>query len=124
MSQSGWVILRRLYGASRRDPSSEELAAAIRELFVENLPGMTEADYAEHPDASLRYGHDDGPMYVLEIDRHGKATFQEWADQDYETELAPARVLRLSQDDALRVWTLLASRNVDGVRRFRREGEV
>src|SRR5262249_45055584 len=49
--------------------------------------GMTAADYAEHGAASLRYGFDDGPMYVIEVDRLGRVRFEEWADQDYENEL-------------------------------------
>ena len=121
----GWVILTRRYGGDRRDPSTEELAAAIRELFVEDLPGITEADYVEHGDASLRYGFDEGPMYVVAIDRLGNATFEEWADQNYETELAPARTLHLtSQDDAVQLWTLLTTGNVDAIRRLRWDGGV
>ena len=32
---------------------------------------MTEANHEEHGTAFLRYGFDDGPMYVLEVARWG-----------------------------------------------------
>ena len=113
---SGWLILTRRYGADVRDPSDTDLAAAVDELFVENLPGMTEGDYAEHG-ASLRYGFDDGPMYVIAVGRSGTVVFEEWADQDYEEELVPPRTAQgCSQTDALHRWTLLARGDVDGLR--------
>jgi len=119
MTRLGWLILTRRYGGDERDPSVDLLATAVRELFVEDLPGMTEADYAEHGAASLRCGFDEGPMFVLELDRLRTARFEEWADQGFEHELVPARTGALkSQDEALHLFGLLASGDLEALRRW------
>jgi hypothetical protein len=116
MTQS-WVILTRRYGGETRSPTAAQLSDAIAELYHETLPGMTEGDYAEHGAASLRYGYDDGPMYVLEVNRLREVTLEEWADQDYEAELAPPRrMCEVPQDQALRLWGWLAEGRVELVR--------
>jgi hypothetical protein len=108
MSQP-WVILTRRYGGDTRNPTVAQLTEAVAELYHEALPGMTEGDYAEHGAGSLRYGYDDGPMYVVEVNRLGEVTLEEWGDQDYEQVLAPPRRRReVSEDQALRLWTWLA----------------
>jgi hypothetical protein len=122
MSRTAWLILSRRYGGDLRDPSAEDLDRAVDELFLENLPGMRESDYAEHGAAALRYGFDDGPMYVVEIDRVGNARFEQWQDPDFERELAAPLATRLaSPAEALRLWSLLAAGDVDGVRGWRWE---
>ena len=74
---------------------------------------MTEDDYAAHPEASLRFGFDSGPMYVLSMNRRGNATFEVWRDQDYEVEAKPPRGLaNLGHAKAVELWGLLASGNV------------
>jgi hypothetical protein len=116
MTRPAWLVLSPRYGADVRNPSPEDLERAIAELFLEALPGIGESDYAEHGAASLRYGFDGGPMYVIEVDRRGNASFEEWADVDRERELAPPRAARLTADQALRLWALLAAGDVDEVR--------
>jgi len=112
-----WVILARRYGDGIRNPSVAILAEAVAELYHEELPGMTQGDYAEHGAASLRYGYDDGPMYVIEVSRLGEVTLEEWADQDHEQELAPPRRLRkVPEHQALRLWSWLADGQIDRVR--------
>lgn len=112
-----WVILTRRYGGDTRSPSAVHLAEAIAELYHETLPGMTEDDYAEHGAASLRCGSADGPMYVLEVSRLGDVRLEEWSDQDYAQELAPARTIReVPQEQALQLWGWLAQGQVDRVR--------
>ena len=116
MSQP-WVILARRYGGDTRSPTVAQLAEAAAELYHETLPGMTECGYAEHRAASLRYGYDDGPMYVLEVDRLREVTLEEWADQDYEQEVAPPRRMgEVPEDQALRLWSWLAEGQIERVR--------
>ena len=116
MSQP-WVILARRYGGDTRSPSAAQLAEAITELYHETLPGMTEGDYSEHGAASLRYGYDDGPMYVLEANRLHEISLEEWADQDYELALAPPRRMsHVPEDQALQLWGWLAAGEIDRVR--------
>ena len=98
-------------------PTPDEISAAVKELYEENLPGMSEGDYEEHGASSLRYGFDEGPMYVLEITRHGTARLEEWADQDYETELCPMREVKaLAQETAVLLWNYLAAGEIEAVR--------
>ena len=112
-----WVILARRYGGDTRNPTVAQLSEAVAELYHETLPGMNEGDYAEHGAASLRCGYDDGPMYVLEINRIREITLEEWADQDYEEELAPPRRMReVPEDQALRLWSWLAEGRIDRIR--------
>ncbi len=111
-----WVILVRRYGGDIRDPSPEQLALAIHEIYVEDLPGMTEADYEEHGAATLRHGFDEGPVYDLCVSRGGTITLEEWADQDYETPLHPERQMRsVPPEMALNLWRLLAEGSLETV---------
>ena len=62
-------------------------------------------------------GHDDGPMYVLEISRLREVTLEEWADQDFEQELVPPRKMhKVPKDQALRLWSWLAEGQIGRVR--------
>lgn len=70
------MILSVRYGGDVRNPSAEELSRAVSEVYHEDIPGMTEDDYAEHPSAGLRCGFDDGPMYVLDIYEMGTQTLR------------------------------------------------
>ena len=98
-------------------PTLDQISAAVHELYEENLPGMTERDYGEHGAGSLRYGNDDGPMYVLEITRHGTARLEEWADQDYETKLCPIREVKgIPREKAILLWEHLAAGEIEAVR--------
>ncbi len=114
-----WCYLLFRYGEERGAPTSGEVAAAVKELYEERLPGMTEGDYEEHGAASLRYGYDEGPMYVLEITRHGTARWEEWADQDYEIELCPMiEVKSLPREKAVLLWEQLAAGETDLVQAY------
>ena len=112
-----WVILVSRYGRDTNAPSHEMLASAIRELYFEDLPTMTEGDYEEHGSASLRVGSDEGPMYVLEVTRSGTVRFEEWADQDFETPRSPPRVMvSVPRAHALQLWASLSDGRVGEVR--------
>lgn len=112
-----WCYLLHRYGEETGTPTPDEIAIAVKKLYEENLPGMTEGDYDEHGDASLRFGHDDGPMYVLTPTRHGNARWEEWADQDYEVELCPMKEAgMLSQEKGILLWEQLAAGKIDIVR--------
>lgn len=114
-----WCYLLRRYGNETGKPSRDEIAAAVKELYEENLLDMTEGSYEEHGAASLRYGYDEGPMYVLEITRRGKAIWEEWVDQDYNVELCPEKeVTSLPPEIAMHLWEQLAEGKVDAVRAY------
>ena len=99
-----WVILSVRYGGDIRNPSPQELQQALGELFEENIPGMTEADYMEHPSTWLRYGFDEGPMYVLDVYRDRSVIFAKYADQDDSDSLWEYRMNDISREKALALW--------------------
>lgn len=86
-----WFILSRRYGTDVASPDAQAIEAALKELLIEDDAEVSEQVYAEHGNIWLRMGHDDGPLYVLTLHRSGSATFEHWADQDYENELSPPR---------------------------------
>lgn len=109
-----WVILTTRYGTDVGSPTEAQFIAALRELFDPRV------DDEEHGDAWLRYGSDDGPMFVLTFTAAHTARFEEWADQDFEVELAPARESApISDADALNLWMRLSAGDVQGVRDWR-----
>lgn len=113
-----WTILNVRYGGSFSNPTDEQLAQAIEELYVEQLPDMTEEDYEEHGMAFLCIGYDEGPMYEMEITRGREVWFEEWPDQDeYEHPLVPPRMMEdVSQEHALQLWKLLSLGLIEEVR--------
>lgn len=115
--EAPWFILSHRYGGDTSDPTPEELRTALDEVYEENLPSMTLADYKEHPSAFVRYGTDTGPMYVLYVHRSRSATLEQWTDQDYGEELAaPLTIENVSLDQALTMWTKLQSGQIESLR--------
>lgn len=116
-ARTAWVILSSRYGGDTRDPTTEQLHRALADVYHENIPSMTESDYAEHPNAYLRCGFDDGPMYVLNVYRSGTVYFSQWLDADYESELEPERErTNVSEGEARRLWELLAAGEIGDVK--------
>lgn len=115
--QEPWVILSTRYGGDIPQPTADQLRHALSEVFHENVPSMNESDYAEHPNASLRYGFDHGPMYLLNVYRSKTVYFSQWSNQDYESELEPElERINVSEGEALRLWELLAAGKIDEIR--------
>ena len=113
-----WSYLQCRYGESTASPTINQIKNAVSELYHENIPGMTLADYEEHGDISVRYGFDEGPMYVLQISRSGKVTWEEWADQDYEMELQqPKSIYQITEDKAVELLAHLTQGDLELIRR-------
>lgn len=112
-----WVILTSRYGGDIREPTVDQLRRALADVYHENHPSMTEGDYAQHPNAWLRYGFDDGPMYVLNVYRSRTVYYSQWADPDYESELEPeSERINVSEPEAQRLWELLAVGKIDEIK--------
>jgi hypothetical protein len=88
-----WIVLTNRFGEDIENPSSAQLSEAVAELYHEAKPGTSEASNQEHGSAWVRYGFDDGPMFVLDLSRRRSMRLEEWADQDFDQELAPPRTL-------------------------------
>lgn len=104
-----WVVLTRSDGRDIAAPSETQLAAALAEVYQ----GQDQSQEA----AVLRFGYDDGLMYEVEVGSGGDVKFEEWSDSDREIALAsPKTMSKLSQDQALQLWTWLAQRQVTKIR--------
>ena len=107
-----WVILTGVDGRTIYSPSEQQLASALDRVFA--------AQASDHdgdpPAASLRFGYDDGLMYVIEVNSEGELRFEEWSDRDCEIALAPARHMHADRARAELLWTALAQRQVARIR--------
>src|SRR5262245_11972035 len=116
MSQSpAWVILTKRYGDDIRTPSDDHLAQAVDELFNENLKGISEDDYVEHPSAWLRYGFDEGPVFVVEANRYGTVTLSKYADQD-DTDAVAEATFNIERERLLPLWRWLSAGHIERIR--------
>jgi hypothetical protein len=117
LEQRAWAILTTRYGADIREPTFDQLRSALAEVYHEDHPSMTEGDYAQHPNAWLRYGFDTGPMYILNVYRSRTVYLSQWADSDYENQLAPeAEKIDVAEPEAYQLWERLATGRIDEVK--------
>jgi hypothetical protein len=108
-----WFILTKRVGGEVRDPSRDVLEAAIAEVVDSRYAGDI-----EHADVFVRCGYDDGPMYVLNYHTSRRLTFEQWADPDFEDELAPAGYLfDVSHAEAVRLMHELRTGRLEHIRR-------
>src|SRR3546814_20839033 len=84
-----WTILTGRVGSDVRNPCKYDLRYALDQLFNETDPYISQAAYETHPDARLRWGQNNGPLFVLTVNRHGRMTFEQWADQAMDEVMAP-----------------------------------
>lgn len=111
---TAWTYLLTGSGGEIGSPKTTHLTAAIAEMYQE--PGMSTDEAGEPGGIALRSGHDRGPMYVLRVARGGLATWEEWANQEYEAELCPAREQELSEQQAFKLMSQILLGNIDRVR--------
>ena len=108
-----WVTLTSVDGRNIAAPTEQQLAAALAELYGRRRKGAAEAELAS---AALRFGYDDGLMYVAEVTSAGEISFEEWSDSDCELALASPRRMQASQAQASEVWTMMTRRQVSKIR--------
>ena len=108
-----WVTLTSVDGRDISAPTEQQLAAALAELYGKRKKGEPEREPAS---AALRFGYDDGLMYVAEISSTGEARFEEWSDSDCELALAAPRRMKASQAQAQELWAMMARRQVSRIR--------
>src|SRR5688500_12642396 len=105
-----WLTLTDVDGNDIATPSEKQLAAALTELYAQAKKGLTEPGTA-----ALRFGYDDGLMYVAEVSSTGDMRFEEWSDSDCELALAPPRRMSCTKAQALQLWMLMARRQVSKI---------
>ncbi len=110
------------FGGGGRSPSQVEMQVALREIFVEDNPHCTEADYAEHPEAFLSYGHDNPEsedymwtVYTIAVNRDGSGTYTRYRDQDDRNPDFERGLAGLTLTEASALWGLLADGKIDAV---------
>lgn len=108
-----WVTLTSVDGRDIPAPTEEQLAATLAELYARRKKGASETEPAS---AALRFGYDDGLMYVAEVSSSGELRFEEWSDSDCELALAAPRSMKASQAQAGEVWSMMARRQVSRIR--------
>ncbi len=112
MSQP-WIILTGVDGRDVAAPSEAQLAAALAALYARRKKGSPAPEPAS---ATLRFGYDDGLMYVAEVSTAGELRFEEWSDRDCELALATPRRMQANQAQASEVWAMMARRQVSRIR--------
>lgn len=115
--KQAWFILTKRYGGDVRAPTEKQLTDALNEVYMDSGHPNAHAADIENGSAILRFGYDDGLMYVMEIMCDGTVTFEEWSDQDAEIELAPPKkMVAVPKAQALELWSWLAHRQVSKIR--------
>jgi hypothetical protein len=107
-----WLVLTSRYGADSRDPLEPALANAVNDL-------QKNKDDTEHPNAWLRYGLSDGRVFVLEAYTSGTVYLQEFKDQDDSDPTESHEQNGVAPEDMLRHFQLLASGDLDGLKKER-----
>lgn len=116
-----WLTLTSTDGRDIAAPTEAQLAAVLAELYAPRRKGEGKArseaaSTAEPASAALRFGYDDGLMYVIEISSGGDIRFEEWSDRDCELALAPPRRMSADLPQARQLWALMARRQVSRIR--------
>jgi len=112
-----WVTLTGPDGRELASPTEQQMAEVLAELYTRpGKQGSGAAARSEPRSAALRFGYDDGLMYVAEISSSGQASFEEWSDRDCEMALASPRRMAASRTQAQQLWALLAARQVSKIR--------
>ncbi len=105
-----WVTLTSVDGRDIAAPTEKQLASELAAIYARR------GDNGEPASAALRFGYDDGLMYVAEVSSTGEISFEEWSDRDCEIALARPRRMLASQKQALQLWSMMARRQVSKIR--------
>lgn len=108
-----WFSLVGPDGREQPSPTEQQMAAVLAELFGASRKAP---QAAEPRSAALRFGYDDGLMYVAEVNSNGEASFEEWSDRDCELALASPRRMPATPEQARELWLLMAARQVSKIR--------
>jgi hypothetical protein len=107
-----WLTLTRADGRDIASPSEQQIATALAELYGQPA-GATPSEPAS---AVLRFGYDDGLMYVAEVSSSGELSFEEWSDSDCELALAAPRRMQGGEQQARQLWDMMSRRQVSKIR--------
>lgn len=110
------LILHTRFGDKKKNPTETELVEALDEIFNENLENLSEADYKEHPNAWLIYGHEDGESwteYTLDVYRGGTIRFTKYKDVDDDDPEFEYSISNAKKDNAIELWKMICDGSID-----------
>ena len=102
-----WVILTTRMGLDIRSPTIDDLKKALEELFS--------SKDVEHPDASVRCGTDDGPLYSISVFFRQYALYTQYSDVDMSEEVESRKIENVDAAAALSLWLNLIAGRLDQV---------
>lgn len=120
MSATVQLIMR--FGKGIMNPSDADMRFALAEIYEENNPHCTEADYAEHPHAWVSYGFENGDKwtaYTVTVGRRGTVRIEKWDDQDDDEPVFEQVINAVMQDQALSMWRMLADGKIEELSRLK-----
>jgi hypothetical protein len=86
--------------------------AVLRQVADE----LIKAKDAEHPNACLRCGTDEGPMFVIDAYAGGTVILTKYPDQDSGDPLDETKLINISAQRLFELWLLLASGSLEKIR--------
>jgi hypothetical protein len=104
------------FGTTIEAPDKADLHRVLKELFNEKIPGLTAADYAEHPSSWLTYSFESGPMYMLDVYRKGRVVFATYADKEDAEPAEEYELSRLAPEEIEQLWVWLCAGDITRVR--------
>ena len=108
-----WVTLTGVDGRDIASPSEQQLTATLTDLYQRANTGIPPPETLS---AVLRFGYDDGLMYVAEVSSAGTLSFEEWSDSDCQLALAAPRRMQGSKEQAQQLWSMMCRRQVSKIR--------
>ncbi len=112
------MTLNTRFGGGGSNPSWSDLQGALKEVFVEENPHCSEAEYREHPNAWLDYGFQNGDkwtVYTLDVYRTGEVRFTKWDDQDDDAPEFEMKMEAVGLEQASALWRLMADGKLDSL---------
>ena len=106
----GWCILTERNGSDVQEPTVEQLRSSVDELYNQR------PEDHEHTSITMRFGVEDGTMYVLDAGISKAVTFSKFADQDYNQQTSESRLELVDEPTLVRLLDLLSKGNIEGVR--------
>jgi hypothetical protein len=111
-SITGWCVLTRRYGADVRQPTEEQLRSSVDELYNKR------PDDHEHVTITMRFGVDDGSMYVIEAGVSKLVTFSMFADHDFEQQVGETRAESVDELTLIQLLFLLSKGDLVRIRKL------
>ncbi|ODC02831.1 hypothetical protein BFW38_03960 [Terasakiispira papahanaumokuakeensis] len=96
-----WVNLTTRIGESIQNPQTDQLRAALDELFA--------SKDEEHPDSWVECGSEQGPLYSLTFFYSGRGIYTQYSDADMTEELENREIKVSGPAEALQLWEYLIS---------------